>query len=382
MNLISRGVLFVFDHEVKRDLLTWFRQRNVYCEAIKKDRLKEYLDKYQPRVVIRDEEAALAEYGERITGTFPLDPSDGKELEKILSFIEKHGVEKFWNLDFFVEYSAERIQKEFSDGEIPLTTLSTGVDSTVLSIFLTKVLNRRIKCIYIDNGLNRLSDRFDLEYLKKEYPLLDIEEKDISEEMLCSLKGVLDQDTKKIIVKRLFREALDREVSKYTNGKKYKLVHGTIVTDTFNLFVEKDELLAPFDCLIKPEVRELGKRLGLKDDLANKLKFPAIGYGRKIIGEINKEKLDKVKEVDHEFCRLIMAENPRAIEAQYIDVSIIVNDAINIMVFRVDRRIIDRNLLSYEAIVRIIRELENKYKYIHKSLLDVSVDTDTFLVKR
>ena len=382
MYLINKGVLFVFDNEVKRDILTYFRQKNVYCEAIKKEKLKDYLTKFKPMIIIKDDKVIIDKEGSMNIKSFNLEDYSEKELERIFMFIEKNKIEKFWNLDFFVEYTTKKIKKEFSDNEIPLITLSTGVDSTVLSIFLAKTLNRKIKCIYIDNGLNRIVDKYDLEYLKKEYPLLDIDEIDISNEVLQNLKGILDQDLKKNIVKRLFRENLDREIEKYTNGKKYKLVHGTIVTDTFNLFKEKDEYIAPFDCLIKPEVRELGKRLGLKDDLVRKLKFPVIGYGRKILGEINKEKLNKVKEVDYEFCKKIIEENVDALESQYIDVSIIVNDDINIMVYRVDRRIIDNNILSYNTCIKIIRDIEKKYKYINKSLLDISIDTDTFLVKR
>lgn len=283
----------------------------------------------------------------------------------MLFFIEKVGIEKFWNLDFFVNYATEKIKKAFSNNEIPLITISTGVDSSVLAIFLEKILKAKIKSIYIDTGLNRIVDKYDLEYLKTKYPLLDIDEVDISNEVLENLKGVLNQEVKKKIVKNLFRETLDEEIKKYTKGENYKLVHGTIVTDTFDLFNEKSEYIAPFDCLIKSEVRELGKKLGLKDDLVYKLKFPVIGYGRRIIGEINREKLDMVKEIDYHFCKMLIEKNPNMLESQYIDVSIMVNDDINIFIYRIDRIIIDKNIISYNTCVNIIRNIEKKI-YIYK----------------
>lgn len=382
MELINKGVLFLFDNEVKRDILTYFRQKKIYCEAINKEKLKEYLIMYKPMIIIKDNKVIMGKSENIEIRSFDLEDNNQKEFEKILTFIEDSKIEKFWDLDFFIKYTSEKIKKEFSNNEIPLITLSTGVDSTVLSIFLARILNRNIKSIYIETGLNRIVDQYDLEYLKNNYSFLDIDEVDISNEILYNLKGILDQDLKKKIVKNLFRETLDREIRKYTNGKKYKLVHGTIVTDTFDLFKGNDEYIAPLECLIKSEVRELGRKLGLKENLVSKLKFPVIGYGRKIIGEINREKLEKVKEVDYEFCKMIINGNQSVLDAQYIDVSIIVNDDINIFVYRVDRRIIDKNIVSYKACVKIIRDIEKKYAYINKSLLDVSINTDTFLVKR
>ena len=86
--------------------------------------------------------------------------------------------------------------------------------------------------------------------------------------------------------------------------------------------------------------------------------------------------------MDHAFCQKVIERNIDALEAQYIDVSLIESDGITIMVYRVDRRILDKKILSYEDCIQIIRSLEKEYPYIDKSLLDVSGDTDGFFVKR
>ena len=382
MELINRGILFVFNKEVKRDILTFFRKRNIYCEAIKEDTFDKYIEMYNPKFIIADLKVNLKNEKIDKVKRYNLEEYNELEFEKILNLLEKYDIQKFWNLDYYIEYATKKIKESFSDEEIPVLTLSTGVDSTVLAILLSNILDRKIKCINIDTGLNRIIDKEDLQYLRNTYTKLDIEEIDISDIILKELEGVIEQDKKKDIVKTFFRETLNRRVEEITENKKYKLVHGTIVTDTFNLFQENDSIIAPLNCLIKPEVRALGKKFGLKDELTRKLKFPVIGYGRKIIGEINKEKLEKVKEVDYEFCKQIINKNIDSLEAQYIDVSIIINDNINIMVYRVDRRIIDNNVLSYDDCISIIRMIEKKFTYIDKSLLDVSNDTDSFLVKR
>ena len=60
----------------------------------------------------------------------------------------------------------------------------------------------------------------------------------------------------------------------------------------------KFKLLEPLNILFKDEVRALGKELGLADELVYRQPFPGPGLAIRIIGAIDEEKLNVVKESD------------------------------------------------------------------------------------
>jgi GMP synthase (glutamine-hydrolysing) len=58
------------------------------------------------------------------------------------------------------------------------------------------------------------------------------------------------------------------------------------------------ELIEPLRTLFKDEVRAIGAELGLPQEIVQRQPFPGPGLGIRIVGEVNKERLDLLREAD------------------------------------------------------------------------------------
>ena len=67
----------------------------------------------------------------------------------------------------------------------------------------------------------------------------------------------------------------------------------------------KLELIEPLRNLFKDEVRNIGKKLGLSDQIINRHPFPVPGLAVRIIGEINKERIKILQEADNIFINIL-----------------------------------------------------------------------------
>ena len=139
---------------------------------------------------------------------------------------------------------------------------------------------------------------------------------DASERFLKKLKGVEDPEKKRKIIGHEFVEVFDEEAKKIKNVKF--LSQGTLYPDVIESVSFKGpsdvikshhnvgglpekmnlELLEPFRELFKDEVREIGRELGIADEVINRQPFPGPGLAVRIIGEITKERLDILRAAD------------------------------------------------------------------------------------
>lgn len=81
-----------------------------------------------------------------------------------------------------------------------------------------------------------------------------------------------------------------------------------------------ERIVEPLRELFKDEVREVGKKLGIPDELVNRQPFPGPGLGIRIIGEVTEERLALLKEADAIFREEVNQAGLETVANQYFAV--------------------------------------------------------------
>ena len=130
---------------------------------------------------------------------------------------------------------------------------------------------------------------------------------------LARLAGVTDPEAKRRIIGETFIRVFE-EVGRDIGAVDF-LAQGTIYPDVIESgageaavikshhnvgglpdCVDFKEILEPLRMLFKDEVRELGRTLGLPEELVSRQPFPGPGLAIRVIGEVTKEKLALLRE--------------------------------------------------------------------------------------
>jgi GMP synthase (glutamine-hydrolysing) len=221
-----------------------------------------------------------------------------------------------WQIESFVKETITTIRQIVKDGEV-ICGLSGGVDSSTLAVLLHKAIARKSKCIFVDNGLLRKDEPIRIKEVFEGNLDLDIDFVDARERFLDKLRGVIDPEKKRQIIGREFIEVFTEEARKF-KGAKF-LAQGTLYPDVIESAspigspsarikshhnvggLPKDlklKLIEPFRELFKDEVREVAKVLELPEQISQRHPFPGPGLAVRIIGEVNEERLELLREVD------------------------------------------------------------------------------------
>ena len=212
-----------------------------------------------------------------------------------------------WTLERFVENSIENISK--LEGNI-LCGVSGGIDSTVTALLIHKAVKKRLKCIFVDNGLLRLSEAKEIESMFTKNFKVNFTKIDAQKQFLSKLKGVDDPEGKRKIIGEEFVKVFTKFAK--SKGKFAWLAQGTLYPDVIESGVSKGpasvikthhnvgglpnwldlKVLEPLRDLYKDEVRKVAKILGVPQSLLVRHPFPGPGLAVRIIGEVTKNKLD------------------------------------------------------------------------------------------
>jgi GMP synthase (glutamine-hydrolysing) len=156
---------------------------------------------------------------------------------------------------------------------------------------------------------------------------MNIECVEAEDRFLNKLKGVSDPETKRKIIGHEFIAIFDEQKQKMKDAEF--LAQGTIYPDVIESQSVKGpsatikshhnvgglpeemnfKLLEPLRELFKDEVRKVGRELGIPDHMIDRHPFPGPGLGIRIIGAVDKEKADILREADDIFISELRAAN-------------------------------------------------------------------------
>lgn len=311
------------------------------------------------------------------------------------------GCSRNWTPDSYIETAIDNLKREIGTDKV-LLGLSGGVDSSVAASLLNRAIGRNLTCIFIDNGLLRKNE---YEAVLESYSDmgLNITGVKAGDRFLDQLEGVVDPETKRKIIGRVFIEVFEEESRKVRDVKW--LAQGTIYPDVIESvsvngpsatikshhnvggLPEKMNLkvIEPLRLLFKDEVRRVGKALGLPDAILKRHPFPGPGLAIRLLGVMTREKLSILKEADNIFIEALKTHGlyDSVWQAAVIllpvqsvgvmgDERTYENAAVLRAVVSTDGMTADWAHLPYEFLGTVSNEIINKVRGINRVVYDIS----------
>ena len=234
------------------------------------------------------------------------------------------GARRQWTMDAYAEQMSAELTARVGSKPV-LLLISGGVDSTVTAAMLLAALPpEQVHLMYVDTGLMRHREteevRRGLEALGAQHLYIV----DAEEAFLGALAGTSDPEEKRRAIGDTFVRVQEAEIRAHVPGD-YVLAQGTLYTDYVEsgrgvgkkarvikshhnvrsplIEAKRDagEVVEPLIHLYKDEVRELGVRLGVREDIIRRHPFPGPGLAVRILGEVTRDRCALLREVDHTY---------------------------------------------------------------------------------
>ncbi len=221
-----------------------------------------------------------------------------------------------WTAGSFVQEAVEGIRAQVGSGRV-LCALSGGVDSAVAATLVHRAVGDQLTCIFVNNGFLRREEAERTIQTFERTMRMNLVYVDATDRFLARLAGVIDPEHKRRLIGAEFIQVFEEEARKL--GTVDFLAQGTLYPDviestsyeTKSAAVIKTHhnvgglptnlrfsLVEPLRYLFKDEVRAVGLELGLPEEMIWRQPFPGPGLAIRIIGEVNRERLEILRAAD------------------------------------------------------------------------------------
>jgi len=221
----------------------------------------------------------------------------------------------------FARSQIAHIRKTVGKGTA-VSALSGGVDSAVTTALAHKALGSRLKVFFIDDGLMRQDEG---KTVKRTFAKLGIRVTilNAAKTFFAALKGLTDPEEKRKAFRDTFYKVFGKMVKQ--SGARF-LLQGTIaadivetkkgvktqhnVLDQIGISAKRGygfTTIEPLKTLYKPDVRKVGKVLGLPRFMYSRMPFPGPGLSCRVIGEVTPERVEVVRRA----CQVVEEETEK-----------------------------------------------------------------------